>query len=416
MDQPIAQKKWRWRPIAGWAGGGIGVLTLIYLVVFQASASSFKVARERLTINKVISGEFQDVIPITGTVKPIHSFYLDAETGGRVERILAEDGAFIKAGQALLQLSNTALTLDFMNRETQIVEQINNLRNTRINLEQTQRDINEQVLDIAFELRTMERQFSRDTVLYEQSVIARSEFEDSHARYRYLKQKYRLLVSGNQKDSIYRLQQLARIDTSLELMERNLAAIHKNLESLIVKAPVAGQLTGFNHQVGESKNKGEHLGRIDVLDGFKVSSKVDEHYLSRVEVGQVGDFLLSNRRLRLEVSKVLPEVINGEFEIELAFLDSIPSAVRRGQSLQIRLALSASSLALMVPRGGFYNTTGGNWVFVVTPKGEALKRKVRLGRQNTEFIEVLDGLEVGEEIVTSSYSNYGDAERLVIKI
>lgn len=399
----------------GWGAGITGGLVLLYLVVFKASASSYQVERERVTIEGVVKGEFQDVIPITGTVEPLHTFYLDAEEGGRIETLMAEDGALVEAGEALLRLSNTALMLDFMNRETQIVEQINNLRNTRINLEQTQRNINEQVLDIAHEMGNMERQFTRDTLLYQQSVIAASEFEDSQARYQYLLRKYDLLVNGNRTDSVYRRQQLARIDTSIDLMERNLHAIRKNLDNLVVRAPMAGQLTGFNHQIGESKAKGENLGRIDVLNGFKVLSRVDEHYVSRVRTGQTGAFKLGNKQLGLRIIKVLPEVINGEFEIELEFLDSIPAGVRRGQSLSIKLALSQSTQATMVPRGGFYNATGGHWIYVLTESGEAVRRDVRLGRQNPEYIEVLEGLKAGEKVVTSSYANYGNVDKLVIK-
>ncbi len=391
-----------------------GLVALISIYLLSARSGKYKVEASRIRTATVLEATFDDDIAVQGNVEPIRSFFLDAVEGGTVQEIYVEPGAMVEQGQPLLRLSNTQLMLDFMNRETQIVEQINNLRNTRMQMELNERNIREQVLDIAYEKQTMERQYEIDTNLYASQVIARQQYEDSQDRYRYLEKKQALLVGNFEKDEAFRNLQVQRIDQSIEMMERNLAAIRSNLENLTVKAPIAGQLTSFEAEIGESKMKGENLGRIDVLDGYVVKAQVDEHYLARVRPGQTATFEKSGKKYKMQVSKVFPEVINNQFTVEFEFLDSIPENIRRGQTLGLRLALSNSKHAVIVPRGAYYSSTGGKWVYVVKDK-EAIKRQVHLGRQNPDFIEVLDGLNPGEEIITSSYDNYSDYDELVIE-
>ena len=384
--------------------------------VFSETGSRHRVDKARIRTAEVVEGIFDDVIPIQGNVEPVKSFFLDAIEGGTVQEIYVEAGSQVKAGDSLLKLSNTNLMLDFMNRETQIVEQINNLRNTRIQMELNERSIKEQVLDIEQELARMERQFSIDTALYKSEAISRQQFEDSHSRYEYLKKKKRLLSDSYKKDYKYRQLQLGRIDRSIDMMERNLAAITSNLSNLTVKAPISGQLTSFDAEIGESKNRGENLGRIDVLEEYKVSSNIDEHYLGRVKIGQRGSFSSGGSIFKVEVVKVFPEVTNNQFEVELIFLDTIPSGIRRGQSLNIRLALSNSSEAIMVPRGGFYSNTGGKWIYVLNEEsGKAYKREIKLGRQNPDFFEVNEGLKAGEEVIVSGYDNFSDYQTIILE-
>lgn len=413
MDRQIQQKpgKKRKRYLLFAA---LGLMPLI-LVFVLAGGGEFKVERERIRIAVVEHRTFDDVIAIQGNVEPVISFFLDAVEGGTIQEVYVEAGIMVEKGQSLLRLSNTQLMLDFMNRETQIVEQINNLRNTRMQMELNERSIRSQVLDIAYEKETMERQFGIDTNLYASAVIAKQQYEDSHTRYKFLKEKEEMLRVSFEKDEHFRKLQFSRIDRSIEMMERNLEAIRANLENLTVKAPITGQLTSFDIEIGESKMKGENLGRIDVLDNYLVKARVDEHYLSRVETEQTAAFMHSGRRYPLRVSKVLPEVNNNQFEVEFEFADSIPQNVRRGQTLAIRLALSSSVDAIVVPRGAFYSSTGGKWVYVLDGSNTAIKRQVTFGRQNPDYIEVLDGLRPGESIISSSYDIYSDYETISIE-
>lgn len=416
MDRKIegVKQKNRRKLILQIVGGMVFIAFCFW--AFAGFGNSYRLDKARVRTGNVVKGIFDDVIPVQGNVEPVKSFFLDAIEGGTVQEVYVEAGENVKAGDSLVKLTNTNLLLDFMNRETQIVEQINNLRNTRIQMELNERNIKEQVLDIEQELQRMERQFIIDTTLMRTESISRQQYEDSQSRYEYLKKKKDLLSSSYEKDSQYRQLQVQRIDQSIEMMERNLTAITNNLSNLTVKAPISGQLTSFDVEIGESKNRGENLGRIDVLDNYKVSSNIDEHYLRRVRAGQAGSFSYNGTDYKVEVTKVFPEVQNNQFEVELAFVDSIPQGIRRGQSLNIRLALSHSVKALMVPRGGFYSSTGGKWIFVIDPvSGKAYKRVIKLGRQNPDYIEVKDGLEDGEQVITSGYDTYSDYETLILE-
>ena len=393
----------------------IGILLIVAIYAIASSGNSLKIDGDRLRTSTVTEMRFDDVIALQGRVEPFRSFFLDAVEGGTVQEIFAEAGEQVNEGQALLRLTNTTLMLDFMNRETQIVEQINNLRNTRIQMELNERQLQEQVLDIAFEKENMKRQHIIDTTLYANKVIARQDYENSIARHHYLEEKQDLLKDSYVKNRKFRELQMQRIDQSIEMMERNLQAIRHNLENLTVKAPISGQLTSLNAEIGESKQRGENLGRIDVLDGYLIKAQVDEHFLSRVSVGQLAFFTQGSQRFELELSKVYPEVSNNQFEVEFTFKDTIPDGIRRGQGLNLRLALSQSADALLVERGAFYSSSGGKWVFVMNEsKTEARKRNVKMGRQNPDYIEVLEGLETGETIITSSYDTYSDYDQIQI--
>lgn len=391
----------------------IAAILLIYGVA--SNGSSLKVEGDRLRTSVISKQRFDDVIALQGRVEPLRSFFLDAVEGGTVQEVFAEAGEQVTEGQPLLRLTNTSLMLDFMNRETQIVEQINNLRNTRIQMELNERQLQEQVLDIAFERENMQRQHAIDTTLYSNNVITRQDYENSIARHSYLEDKQDLLENSYVKNKQFRALQMQRIDQSIEMMERNLQAIRQNLENLTVKAPMSGQLTSLNAEIGESKQRGENLGRIDVLDSYLIIAQVDEHFLGRVSVGQSAFFTSGGQRYDLELSKVYPEVSNNQFEIEFTFIDSIPEGIRRGQGLNLRLALSQSEKAILVERGAFYSSSGGKWVFVMNADGtEAYKRNVKLGRQNPDYIEVLEGLEPGETVITSSYDTYSDYDHIRI--
>lgn len=391
------------------------IILLLWLFLWGGGKKVLKVERERVVLSTVHRGIFFDNIPITGVVEPIQSIYITAAEGGNVEEIYVEDGAMVSKGTPLMRLTNANLMLDFMNRETQIVEQINNLRNTRLIIEQNKRALSDQLIDQVYQLREAQRQFRIDSTLYGDSAISRNDYEASRNAVHYLRQKRNFTRANIQREEAIQDAQLHRIDNSISLMERNLEAIRRNLDNLTIKAPLDGQLTGFSHYLGETKQRGEALGQVDVTSGYLIRCNVDEFYLNRVQIGQTASFQFGGQTHELQVSKVLPQVSNGQFQIEMHFKDQLPENIRRGQSMQIRLFLSNETEALMVDRGGFYQSTGGQWVFVINSDGKAIRRVVRMGRQNTDYIEVLEGLQEGERIIANSYSNYGEAEVLELE-
>lgn len=414
MDKIIKQKKWPIKRILIWTGSPLLVVVLL-IMAFGDRSSSYRVDQNRITISEVIYGEFQDVIPLQGSVEPLTTIQITASEGGKVEEIFVEDGIEVTQGQPLMRLSNTNLRLDFMNRETQIVEQINNLRSTRISLDQNQRQVQEQLVDLKYQLSEQERQWKIDSQLFSQDAISQSEFDASKANTKYLREKIALLRDRLATDEAYRSNQMNRIDASIEMMERNLEAIRSNLENLVVKAPISGQLNSFDHEIGQSKNRGENLGRVDVLDGYQISAQVDQYYLNRVRPDQPATIDISGTTYHLKVAKVLPTVVNNQFEIHLQFLDTLPPNIRRGQNIQVRLELSAKTKSLMVKRGGFYQSSGGNYAYVVNETGEAYKREISLGPQNPDYIQVISGLNEGEQVITSSYEGFGDVEKIVLE-
>lgn len=412
MDKKIDKKKKPWFKIALWSTLVVGV-AFIYIAAGN-STNTIHIDQEKIRIAEVVFDDFQERIPVSGTVEPLRTVFLDAIEGGTVEKIFVEDGAIVQEGTPLIKLSNTNMVLDYMNRETQIVEQINNLRSTRIQMELNEQNIKQQVLEIEYQLADMKEQFAIDTVLYQQDVIARKSYNESKNRFDFLNKKRDLLADNYKKDAAYRQQQIKQIDRSIIMMERNLEAIRKNLDNLTIKAPVSGVLTSFDHEIGENKTRGENLGRIDIPDGYRVSVLIDEHFLNRIKIGQAGSFTLNNQNFSISTQKILPQVENRQFEIKMEFNDSIPNDIRRGQNLAINIELSQPQKAILIPRGSYYNQTGGKWVFVLNNDGIAEKREIKLGRQNPEFYEVLEGIEPGEQVITSSYQNYLDKDELII--
>lgn len=413
MDKVIEKKKWSIKRL-GFIIGGPLLLILLVTWAFNSREASFKVDKAKLTYGKVKYADFQDMVSFQGTVEPVTTIQLDATEGGTVEEIFVDEGSMVEEGQALMRLSNTSLKLDFMNRETQIIEQINNLRSTRITLDQNKRQVQEQLIDLDYQLKEQNRKYTQDSTLYVDSVISTSDYLASEANSIYLKEKKLMLTDRLNTDEAYRKSQLSRIDNSVDMMERNLEAIRKNLENLVLKAPISGQLNSFDHEIGQTKNKGQNLGRIDRLDGYQISAQVDQYYLSRIKVGQEAKASFAGKTHSMQVKKIFPTVVNSQFEVHLAFADSVlPNNIRRGQNVQVRLELSATKKALLVQRGSFSQSNGGKYVFVVEGE-EAHKRTIRFGSQNPDVIEIVEGLTEGEEIITSSYNPFGDAEKIIL--
>jgi HlyD family secretion protein len=422
VDKKIKRKSKRTLKLLSFSGAGI-LAIIVFVFAFNSRSSTYKTEMRKLSTAKVLVDNFQEEAVFMGSVEPLKTYLLDASEGGLVEKLFAEQGNMVDSGQLLIQLSNTSLRLDFMNRETQIVEQINNLRSTRITLDQNKRQVQEQLVEIEYQLLEQQRQFTIDSSLFADGAISKADYDASLARLTYLNKRQILLQERSKTDELYRASQLNRIDQSIVMMERNLNAILKNLEALAVRAPATGQLNSFDHEIGETKNRGENLGRIDILDGYKISAQVDQYFLNKIQLNQKGSIESGGRNYTVTVSRILPTVVNSQFEIELIFADTNQNTnhktnrnLRRGQNFQVHLALSASKESVLIPRGAFSQSNSGNVIYVLnSDRTEAEKRQVTLGTQNPKYIEVLSGLEPGEEVITSSYSVFGNAEKILIK-
>jgi HlyD family secretion protein len=415
MDRKIEKKKWPPKKIVGVSIVVIFFSTVAYSFIFGDRSSKLNVNAEKITIAAVAKGAFQEFIPVTGTVLPITTIYLDAIEGGRVETIFLEAGSFVTKGDKILKLANTNLQLDVMYREALSYEQINNARNTRLAIEQNSITVRTQLADVDYQVQRTQRAFERDSALAAKNLISPQDFKQTSDEYVYWLRRRDLARENARQDSILRANQIGQLDASVQRLQANLEMIKENLENLILKAPVTGQLTSLSAEIGQSKSPGQRLGQIDVLDGFKVRAPIDEHYIARTNIGLTGQFDFVGTSYKLVIKKVYPEVQDGRFEVDMEFDGKTPQGIRRGQTLQVRLELGDPAEAMLLPRGGFYQKTGGQWVYVVDKSGGfAVKRSIKLGRQNPEFFEVLEGLEPGEQVITSTYDNFGDIDKLVL--
>jgi HlyD family secretion protein len=416
VDRVIAKKKWSRKRILTIAGIA-GVVVLIILSIYLTSGKSkLNVNVERITISEVKTGPFQEFIPVNGVVLPITTIYLDALEGGRVEEKYVEDGAVMKKDQPILRLSNTDLELSLVNQETSVYNLLTQMQISRNAAQQNTVNKLNQMSDVESQFKEAERVYKLDKYLYDQKVIGSQEFKQAENNYNYLLEKKKLTDQILQQDSISNQQQLTQAKQSYEGSQNALNVMRKKVGDLIVRAPVDGQLTSLDAEIGQSKNKGERLGQIDVLSGFKVRVDIDEHYISRIYNDLAGQFTFANKDYNLKIKKVYTQVTNGRFQVDMEFEGEVPQGIRRGQTLQIRLALSDETTALLVPKGGFYQQTGGNWIFKVSESGNtAYKVDIQLGRQNPDYYEVLQGLKPGDKVVTSSYENYGNMQELILK-
>jgi HlyD family secretion protein len=416
MDRPIKRKKWPPKRIALYAIIAVVCFLLAYGIVTSGGGSTLRIDSEKVTISTVKRGEFLEYITVNGTVMPITTFYLDAVEGGRVQEVFLEEGSYVNVGDSILQLDNTDLHLDIMYREAQLFEQINNLRNTRLAMEQNSLTLREQLVEIDYQIQKSRRKYEQSIGLKEKSLISDDEFEQAGDDHDYWLKKREITIESQRQDSTLRAIQVEQLEASVVRMQTNLEVVKNKLGNLTLTAPVAGHLTSLTAEVGESKARGERLGQIDVLDGFKLRAAVDEYYIARIGKGQKAEVKIGGEDFSLTIKKVYPEVRDGRFQVDLEFDGGEPDGIRRGQTVQIKLALGDLSEAILLARGGFYHKTGGNWAYVVDESGAfASRRELALGRQNPHVYEVLEGLEPGERVITSSYDNFGDYDRLVLK-
>jgi HlyD family secretion protein len=385
------------------------VALVVALMLVKTTGKVLSIDNSRIVVSSVTSGVFEDFIPIRGRVTPAKTVYLDAIEGGRVERILVEDGTSLTAGDLIVELSNASLQLSVLGNEARVAEQLNNMRSIELSLEQNRLQHKSNIVDINYQIKMLSRQLTREESLIATGAVVRSKYDDTLDTLQWYKNRLELTKESQQSDARMQGKQLIFLKTTSARLESNLAISRKNLDSMNVKAPVAGKLSGFNVEVGQSIARGERLGQIDTPNDYKLTAFIDEYYLGRVDIGQQATY----KDYTLVIAKVYPNVQNGQFEVDFKFTQEQPSGIRRGQTIQIKLTLGDASNALLIPNGAFFQDTGGKWIFVVSQDGsQAIKRKVRLGRRNNQFIEVLEGLEINEQVVTSPYSSYQEMQRL----
>lgn len=415
MDIPIKKKRFNTKTIATM----IGIVAILALILFvwlsNAGGSKLNVEKDRLAIHEATQGVFQENIPVNGIVLPITTIYLDALEGGRVEESYVEDGAIMKKGDPILRLSNTDLELSLINQETQVYNLLTQMQISQNAARQNTINRVNQFTDVDNSLIEAKRVYDLNKRLLEKGAIARQEFVQSENNYKYQKERMSLSKQILSQDSIAVRLESGQARNSYARTQSALALMRRKVADLVVRAPVDGQLTSLDAAIGQSKNKGERLGQIDVLSGFKVRADIDEHYISRIYAGQTGSFTYNGKPFNLKIKKVFTQVSNGSFQVDMEF-EKAAEGIRRGQTLQIRLALSDEKQALLIPKGGFFQKTGGNWVFKVSDDGKTAYRvDITLGSQNTEYYEVLSGLQPGDKIITSSYDNYGDIQELILQ-
>ena len=412
MDRRVEKKVSR-KQIAIYAAIGIVLVAFAWWFVDTiAGGRSLTVNSQRIAISPVTTGTYEDFIPLRGRLVPSSTVFLDAIEGGRVEQVLVEDGAMVEAGDLIAVLSNTNLQLEVLGREAAVTEQLNNMRTIELQLEQNRLAHKRNLVEIDYQVTRLSREIERQRELLTNNLVSQSTIDQLQDELTYYRNRRDVTLESQATDARLQEQQLVQLRAAGEQLQAGLGFARKNLEDLSVRAPVAGKLSGFNIEIGQSITRGGRLGQIDDPDGYKLNARIDEYYLGRVDLELPAIAEHNGRELELRVAKIYPQVNEGNFEVDMTF-DQQPEGLRRGQTLQTRLTLGDNTDAILIPNGAFYQETGGKWVFVVAPDGsEAIKRNVRLGRRNSEFIEVLDGLEPGERVITSPYTSFVGMDRL----
>lgn len=406
MDVIIKKKTWTPPRLVLLGAALLMLVSVVATLLSSAGPAKLKLDLERLTISPVTQGAFQEFVPVDGVVMPIKTIYLDAPEGGTVRRILVEDGAELQPGQPIIELANSDLQLEMVNRETAVFDLMNNLQNTRNLLQQNRIQQLNQQAEIENQMREAKRLHELNKNLYEQKVIARQEYQQTRNAYDYQVRRKQLSKQALRQDSTAMRAQINQMQQSVERMQSNLALMRRKLDDLTIKAPAGGRITSLNAEMGELKTRGQRIGQLDMLTGLKVRATLDQYYISRIFPGQKGEIQLNDKRYELAVKKIFTQITKG-VQVDMEFMAAAPSDLRRGQTVSVRLALSDQTQAVRVPRGGFNQKTGGNWIFKVSEDGsKAYKVDVRLGRQNPDYFEVLEGLKPGDKVITSSYEGY----------
>ncbi|HLN22326.1 MAG TPA: efflux RND transporter periplasmic adaptor subunit [Bacteroidales bacterium] len=416
MDRPIEKKKGLQKKHIWYILGGSVFLLLIYMAFFTDKTSTYRVDSDKLIIDTVIEDQFNDYITVPGTVEPITIIYLDALEGGRVEEKLIEEGSMVKKGDIILKLSNPDLHLNILDSEAQLAEKENFLRNTMIAMEQDRLQIKKELLNLKYEIERKQRTYEQNEILMKDNLISREEFIRSKEDLDMARQSKELFIERQEQDSVFRSVQVTNLQNNLENMRKNLTLVKQRAENLNVRAPVDGQLGLLVPEIGQSIQRGANMGQINVLTSYKVTAQIDEHYIDRVRTQLSATLDRQGKEYDLTVRRVYPEVRNGTFEIDMVFTDSMPDNIRAGQTYYTSLQLGMPKRSVLVPVGGFFQETGGQWIYVLDPEGSiAHKRTISIGRKNPKYYEVLEGLTPGERVIISGYETFGDNERLILK-
>lgn len=416
MDKPIAKKKGLQKKHIGYLAIGIAMIVLIYMAFFTDRTSTYRVEKDKLIIETVIKDQFNDYITVPGTVEPISTIFLDAQEGGRVEEILIEEGSMLKKGDIILRLSNPDLYLNILDSEAQLAEKENFLRNTQVTMEQERIAIKRELITLGYDIERKQRTYQQNVTLIKDNLISKEEFIRSKEDLDMAISSQQLFKERQKQDSIFRSVQVETIKANLDNMRKNLALVRQRVENLNVRATVDGQLGLLVPEIGQSISRGANMGQINVLTSYKVTAQIDEHYIDRVRPQLTATLDRQGNIFDLVVRRVYPDVRNGTFEIDMTFSDTIPENIRTGQTYYTSLQLGQPKESVLVPIGGFFQETGGQWIFVLDPTGSfATKRNISIGRKNPKYYEVLEGIEPGEKVIVSGYETFGKNEKLIFK-
>ncbi|MDC6388226.1 efflux RND transporter periplasmic adaptor subunit [Maribacter sp. PR1] len=416
MDIQLEKKKGLRPKHYGYIALGILLLFVGYQLLFATSVSTFRTEKDKLSIAEVSQGKFDDYITINGNVAPITTIYMDAYEGGRVTEKLIEEGAMVKKGDIILKLENMNLYEQILASESNLALKQNDLRSTKLTFDSRQVEGRRSLATASTDLQRLKRNFEQNKALYDEELISQEEYQLSKENYELSKKQYEIVKVQTENDNELREKSLPVLEADLNRMQKTLGMVYQRLDHLNVRAPADGQLGFLDAEIGQNISQGQRIGQINVLTDYKIEADIDEHYIDRVKRDLSAILERNGNEFPLRVRKVYPEVRNGRFRVDLVFNDNKPETIRTGQSYNIRLQLGESSDALLVPKGSFFQSTGGQWIFVVGPDGgEALKRPIRIGKQNSRYYEVLEGLDAGEKVITSNYDSFGEAERIVLK-
>ena len=416
MDKPIAKKKGLQKKHIGYLAIVIAMVALIYMAFFTDRTSTYRVDKDKLIIESVIRDQFNDYITVPGSVEPISIIFLDAQEGGRVEEILIEEGSMVKRGDIILRLSNPDLYLNILDSEAQLAEKENFLRNTQVTMEQERISIMRELLNLRSDIERKKRTFQQNSTLIKDDLISREEYIRSKEDLEMAISSQELFRERQKQDSIFRSVQVETLKANLENMRKNLALVRQRVENLNVKATVDGQLGLLVPEIGQSISRGANMGQINVLTSYKVTAQIDEHYIDRVRPLLTATLDRQGNIFDLVVRRVYPEVRNGTFKIDMTFSDTVPDNIRTGQTYYTSLQLGQPKESVLVPIGGFFQETGGQWIFVLDPtEAFATKRNISIGRKNPKYYEVLEGLQPGEKVIVSGYETFGKNEKLILK-
>ncbi|MCE2994551.1 MAG: HlyD family efflux transporter periplasmic adaptor subunit [Flammeovirgaceae bacterium] len=415
MDKQIKKKFWTLKRIAAYGGGAALVFFIAYQLIFADRRSKLVIEKEKITISEVKRGEFKEFIPQTGTVEPARTVFLDAIEGGNIKRIIRESGSMVKKGDLIIEISNLNREIAVLQQESDLVQSINRSRDTRLGILRNDLDQRQALAQIDNQLAIFRPQYERQKVLLEKKLIAKQEFERTEADYIYNVNRRKFTYEAYQRDSAGRVLALKDIDLSESRMKQNLVSVRTILENLNIKAPIDGQLSTPHWEIGQAVSTAQRLGQVDIVGSFKVRVPIDELYLPKISVGLPSTTDFAGKTYRMLITYIYPTIQNGRFEVDMNFDGETPQGIRRGQSLRMRIELGQASEELLLPVGGFYKDTGGNWVFVLDGDDKAVKRDIKLGRKNSENFEVLECLKPGDRVITSSYENFGNNEVLILK-